>query len=666
MQPFKLAAHDLDDLVAAADPRPALPPALAALPPRAVPARDTRAAVSRRTIRGALTQTYVVTFAVLALGITSIAMLAWANTIHNRAYEYFVLVDAIMDLQTRTAKSYALLADDRPVNPHDLWFHLDRAISLCEALLHGGKSVHEDAVILPLSEPHLRALAGHIMGKLTELKVIAQNRIENPGAVVVWRPADVFGTVLDNVELLAMTIEKNHLIDQAKSRRLFVGIVLAWSCVLVASTAGLWSRERRRRVADMALRKANADLGRQTEDLRRHREHLMEFVEERTTGLRTAIVRLQQEVVEREEAEEALRKSEEQYRMLVDTMNEGLVVADGNGILTYVNDKFCELLGYGRDELLGRASADLLSEADQAIITEHIHAARSADHTEVTFKRKNGEPVFTIVSPRAIRDGDGKVVGGFAVITDITEKVALQADSMRTAHLVSLGEVAAGVAHEINNPINGIINYARILCNECPRDGRAHDIAARIVKEGRRIANTVRDLLLFARGGTSDKKLVHLRDILGDALGLVGSDMKQEGIQIVTSIPADLPRIIGDPHGIQQVFMNTISNARYALNQKYPGLHDDKRLRISAEPVVAETGAYVRVAFHDRGVGIPAGIIDKIREPFFSTKPRGKGTGLGLSITDGIIRDHGGKLTIESSEGEFTSVIIDLPAGETV
>ena len=130
----------------------------------------------------------------------------------------------------------------------------------------------------------------------------------------------------------------------------------------------------------------------------------------------------------------------------------------------------------------------------------------------------------------------------------------------------------------------------------------------------------------------------------------------------MTAVPSDLPEIVANPQQIQQVFMNLISNARYALNQKYPGVHEDKILEIRGERTVADGGTRVRLTFRDTGTGIPAGLIEKVVDPFFSTKPSGQGTGLGLSICNGIIRDHGGTLRIKSVEGEFTSVTVDLPA----
>jgi signal transduction histidine kinase len=127
-------------------------------------------------------------------------------------------------------------------------------------------------------------------------------------------------------------------------------------------------------------------------------------------------------------------------------------------------------------------------------------------------------------------------------------------------------------------------------------------------------------------------------------------------------MPGELPGIVAHSQQIQQVFLNIINNARYALNRKYPENNDDKILEILGEVTRSGDGGHVKITFHDRGTGIPVDKIDKIIDPFFTTKPRGVGTGLGLSISHGIISDHGGKLLIQSVEGQFTKVQILLPA----
>ncbi len=217
------------------------------------------------------------------------------------------------------------------------------------------------------------------------------------------------------------------------------------------------------------------------------------------------------------------------------------------------------------------------------------------------------------------------------------------------------------MAHEINNPISGIINYAQILSNKINKGSKEHDIANRILKESDRIANIVTGLLSFARDSKEEKRPVHIHEITSDSLALTETQIKKDGIKLKVNITPDLPRIIAQPQQIEQVFLNIISNAREALNQKYPNTHKDKILDITAKEAIIDNNPYIQIKFYDKGIGIPPEIIDKIMNPFFSTKPTASSTGLGLSISHGIISDHGGKITIKSIKGKFTKVIINLP-----
>ncbi len=237
-----------------------------------------------------------------------------------------------------------------------------------------------------------------------------------------------------------------------------------------------------------------------------------------------------------------------------------------------------------------------------------------------------------------------------------------EAEAIRAGQLASLGELAAGVAHEINNPINGIVNYAQMLLNKCPDESKEHEIAGRILKESNRIATIVKNLLSFARERREMKKPVRIHEIMSETLFLTEAQLRKDSIKLKVNIPPDLPEITAHSQQIQQVFLNIISNARYALNHKYRGAHDNKTMEIFGGKATIDNNPYVRITFYDRGTGIPSAILDKVLNPFFSTKPDEKGTGLGLSISHGIINDHGGRIKIESVEGEFTRVIIDLPA----
>ncbi len=254
-----------------------------------------------------------------------------------------------------------------------------------------------------------------------------------------------------------------------------------------------------------------------------------------------------------------------------------------------------------------------------------------------------------------------KEIKSVVVMRDITEKKHLQAEAIRVGHLASLGELAAGVAHEINNPITGIISIAEILTDKFHKLGGDKTIPERIITEGERIGNIVKNLLSFARDKKEGSSPANVKDILNLALELVEKQITKDGIDLSVNIPSDIPQINARSQEIQQVFLNIISNAHYALQKKYPKLHENKILEINGEKVKIGKKNYVRLTFYDKGLGISKDFIDRVANPFFSTKPQGEGTGLGLSISHGIIKNHGGNLWFESQKGDYTKAIVDLP-----
>jgi two-component system NtrC family sensor kinase len=394
------------------------------------------------------------------------------------------------------------------------------------------------------------------------------------------------------------------------------------------------------------------------EELRRHREFLMELVEERTVELQKSNMALLLEIAERKEINKLLENVFSNVHVLIAYMD-----TDFNFIR--VNSKYAEADGREQEFFAGKNHFDLYpNEENEAIFRKVV---------------ETGEPYFVRAKPfvyaehpergttfwdwslKPVKDADGNVSGLVLSLIDVTDNITLYSELMRAEHLASIGKLAAGVAHEVNNPINGIINYAEILLNKFDTDSKEHDIASRIIKEGDRIADIVRSLLSFARESKEGKEPVHITEILSDSLALIKTQIKKSSIKLVMNIPPGLPRIKAQPQHIEQVFLNLINNACYALNEKYPDVFDDKILEILAEEFTIEDTPHVRVIFNDHGAGIPAEIKDRIMDPFFSTKSS-EGTGLGLSISHGIITDHGGRIKIDSAEGKFTKVTIELPA----
>ncbi len=406
------------------------------------------------------------------------------------------------------------------------------------------------------------------------------------------------------------------------------------------------------------------------EELKRHREHLLEMVEERTVELKTAVQLLTNEINFRKMTEETLKESEAKFRTLsrefntlLDAMPDTLILLSRDLRVKWANSAAASMFGRESSDVAGHHCFDMwynrCEPCEDCFVLRSFSSGSSENSQKATSSGK-------LLDGRAfpIMGEDGTVSSVIVVLTDITEKTALQAEAMRASHLASLGELAAGVAHEINNPINGIINYAQILANKIPAGSKENEISQRIIREGDRIAGIVRSLLSFARERKEDRVRAGMQRIIDDTITLTETQIRKDGIDLTVDIPGSLPEIVANPQQIQQVFLNVISNARYALNQKYPGTHDDKKFFISGGRVMVDNSPYVRVAFYDMGTGISADIIDKVMHPFFSTKPSGIGTGLGLSISHGIIQSHGGRLSLESVEGAYTKVTIDLPTKE--
>jgi len=378
-----------------------------------------------------------------------------------------------------------------------------------------------------------------------------------------------------------------------------------------------------------------------------------------------AICGISTDITARKHAEETLRESESKYRMLLESLPQRIFYKDANSRYVSCNKQYSCDLGINSDEIMGKTDYDFFpKEMADKYIADDRRIMQSGKTEDIEEKYvKDGREYFVQTVKTPVTDEGGKVMGILGIFWDITEKVNLQKESVSTRHLVSLGELAAGVAHEINNPINGIINCAQILIDKGCGDSNAEDITRRIIKEGGRIANIVSSLLSFARHGDRRdvKSPASVYGILSETLLLIGAQLRKDNISVKINMPEHFPEVLVNFQQIQQCFLNILSNARYALNQKYPETSDNKSIQIAGEETIIDNCPHVKIVFLDHGTGIPAKILDKVMNPFFTTKPRGKGTGLGLSISHGIITEHGGKLVIDSVEGEYTRVVITLP-----
>jgi len=367
--------------------------------------------------------------------------------------------------------------------------------------------------------------------------------------------------------------------------------------------------------------------------------------------------------IELSESEKNYKKLSQEFRALLNAISDTLILLSPQMEILWINGDNTLDLNTVVSDPAGQYCYKLLH--DRTALLEDCPVTRcfATAQKEVAIVTYNG----AVLDIRAFPIKDAEVVGGvLLLVSDITEKMAMQAEAIQASHLASLGELAAGVAHEINNPITGIINYGQILLNECSPDSLENDIGARIVKEGERVGRIVKTLLSYAQHDRrKEKRPANIGAILAESMVLTQAQIRKEGIALNINLPDDLPQIDANFQMIQQCFINIINNARYALNQKYSGRHENKRLEVSGESATIDDRPYVRVVFHDQGEGIAAHELAVLTKPFYSTKPFGKGTGLGLSITQKIIATHGGNLFFESVKDEFTRVIIELPVHQS-
>ncbi len=398
-----------------------------------------------------------------------------------------------------------------------------------------------------------------------------------------------------------------------------------------------------------------------------------------TRQLEQTVSSLETQIAERVRAEEKLRASEARYRLLADNSSDVIWTMDLEGRFTYVSPSVEKLRGYTPEEVMREPFAAALTPESLRVVEPPLAELRDRvarglpplppEHLELEQPCKDGTTVWTETVASPLLDEEGRFLAILGVSRNVTARkqaeqarIALEAQLRQSQKLESIGTLASGIAHEINNPLTGIINYADLIARRID-DPQLREFARGIMSEGNRVAEIVRGLLSFARQETTERQSAQMPDILRATLALIGSVLRHDQIRVEEDIVRGLPPVRCNPQQIQQILINLLTNARDALNRKYPGSDDDKRVRIAMRVAQREGARWVRTTVEDHGTGVPADLIARIFDPFFTTKPRDMGTGLGLSISYGIAREHGGGLFAESEEGKYMRFTLDLPAG---
>ncbi len=376
------------------------------------------------------------------------------------------------------------------------------------------------------------------------------------------------------------------------------------------------------------------------------------------------VLGIARDITERKRAEESLRL----FRTLIDRSSDSIEVIDPvTGRFLDANEKGYAELGYTREEFLALTVFEVDSGVSLATFMKNTPELQKVAFAvfESVHRRKDGTTFPVEVRLNYVHLDRGYIV---SVARDITERKRLEQEQQsmeaqlrQQQKLESIGTLASGVAHEINNPINGVMNYAQLIQDRLPADSPLTEFAGEIIHETQRVATIVRNLLTFSRDEKQSHSPARLVDIVEGTLSLIRTVIRHDQITLHVNIPPELPELKCRSQQIQQVLMNLMTNARDALNERYPGHAPDKVLNVSAVLFEKEGRRWIRITVEDHGIGITPEVRERMFDPFFTTKPRDKGTGLGLAISHGIVKEHHGELTAESEPGKFTRMHLGLP-----
>jgi len=357
------------------------------------------------------------------------------------------------------------------------------------------------------------------------------------------------------------------------------------------------------------------------------------------------------DITQQQHEQETLARSEARYRNLIESASDAIVTLDANGRFTTVNHAAEIVSGYRRGELVGLWFAPLLpdDELPKALANFQKALAGETGLFESQFYRKDGEIRFISIT-YSTPQKDEEVL---CLIRDVTDQKMLQEQLIQSEKMSAIGQLVSGVAHELNNPLAGISAFAQLLLSEkrFPPDQRT--AAEMIYAEARRASRIVQNLLTFARQHKPERTPTQVNQVLDDTLELRGYELRVRGIDVQRDYDEQVPETMADAHQLQQVFLNLITNAEQAMERSE---RDKQRLTVRTR----RAGDVLRIDVEDTGPGIPPNLLERIFNPFFTTKPTGSGTGLGLSISLGIVREHEGRIWAENA-AQGARFVIELP-----
>jgi two-component system NtrC family sensor kinase len=394
-------------------------------------------------------------------------------------------------------------------------------------------------------------------------------------------------------------------------------------------------------------------------------------VEMKATGIRDAdgrpigLLGVSRDISDRKSAEEALRQREKDYSILLESTHEGIIVVDAETLKVVFSNRHAALM-FGFDpvlnDALGANILDFVYPEDREMVVkgfvEDLYQRERRQRYDVRVKTKDAREIW--VSALGTRVEFQGRAAALLSLRDVTkekrmedEKQKMEEELLLAGRLAAVGELAAGVAHELNNPLAAIQGFAQLLTKSNDSSEATKKDLDTIYREAQRAARITQDLLSFARKHKPERQIISINEALEKTLELRVHQMKVNNIELSVQLQPDVPLTMADFYQMQQVFMNIILNAEQAMIEA----HGRGRLLVKTRAV----DGVIQMTFIDNGPGIPKENLERIFDPFFTTKEVCKGTGLGLSVCYGIIQAHGGRIYAKSEPGKGATFVVEIP-----
>ncbi|MDX1586784.1 MAG: ATP-binding protein [Balneolaceae bacterium] len=358
----------------------------------------------------------------------------------------------------------------------------------------------------------------------------------------------------------------------------------------------------------------------------------------------------------RELYQEQLEVTEEQFRNIIENSADAIITLNNENEITSWNRGAEQIFGWKREEIVGESVEkiipdDLLEMQELQCLAFGMHYRGYVSNYETERLNKAGKKVLVNLSESFIRDEDDEIVGRSQILRDLTDLKIREEQIQQSERLATVGHMAAGVAHEVGNPLTAISSLVQV-CQRKTDDPFIQDQLKKVRDHIQRITKIVRDLVDFSRPSSLKTEVMNVNEIIKSAVGLLKHDARCRSVTFNLELSSRLQKIEGVPDHIHQVVVNILLNAVDAMK----GI---KNPRVDIR--TWQDDGFIKIAIEDIGEGIPDKQLNRIFEPFFTTKEVGSGTGLGLSVSHGIITKMGGTIEVESQEGVGTTFILNLP-----